>query len=112
MSIINSQTDILSNMSIIILVIYLTLFNIQTLSTNFIIMDNLYPMLTSYLISGIMTILIEILFIILFPGLKVNAILLAQLLVLVAYNAWKWPIEVAKSQNKTIKSFLLDCLPI
>jgi hypothetical protein len=110
LELINSQTGILKTNSIIILAFYLLIFNFQSVSTNFIIMDNRYPMLAAYLITGFTTIISEIIFINFIPELGINSILLAQIIVLLAYNAWKWPAEVAKSQSKSLNQFIWDVI--
>jgi O-antigen/teichoic acid export membrane protein len=110
LSLIGSQTIMLPNIQMSILAIYVIIFNSQTLFTNFIIMDNKYPMVNAYIVSGIITILLQIIFANIFFQYGIVSIISVQLIVLLAYNSWKWPSYVAKSQNIKFNTMVLDCI--
>ena len=73
-------------------------------------MDNLFPMVKAYFFSGIMTILMGITSILLFPKFGLWNILLSQTLVLICYNAWKWPKYLSKIYDKSFCKFIKDAI--
>lgn len=97
LEVINSKTGLLKSFEIVMLATYVYLFNFQLQFTNFIIMDNKYPMLTSYIVTALTTIILSIIFANIFNEIGVAALIFAQLCSLSMFNLWYWPQYVFKS---------------
>lgn len=91
LKLVNSQSSLIDFNEIILLGIYVYLFNFQLQFTNFIIMDNKYPMLSSYIITACLTIILLIIFANEFTMWGVNSLISAQILALSIFNLWYWP---------------------
>ena len=105
-----SNAFLIDYSQLILLGSYSLLFNFQLVSSNYIIMDNKFPMVKSYVISGIVTIVLQLLLSFLFPQFGLWNILIIQFSILIIYNAWKWPGYVSEQNNIRISTFYIDSI--
>ena len=112
LGLINSNTSILPLSSILLLSLYVYLFNFQLVCINFIIVYNEFPMIKSYLITALSMITLITLLSVFFKTYGVNLIFISQLIPLIAYNLWKWPLYISRKMNISIKKFYLNCILI
>ncbi|GAB1475507.1 hypothetical protein MASR2M70_03390 [Bacillota bacterium] len=95
----------------IILMIFTYFFSYQQICCSYIIAGNKMPMYKSYIITGVITIFVEIGLTYLFkPYLGIMTILLPQLLTQLAYNAWHWPTYVSREHGKSLIDLHLDSI--
>ena len=97
--IIGADYRLLSLIPLLIIIIYRFLYNIQILFTNFLSTKNLIPHHKSFLISAIITILIQIV-LLKFIDNRLIYLLLPLLLVQLIHNNWYWIWYVIKDIKK------------
>ncbi|WP_068546651.1 O-unit flippase-like protein [Thalassotalea crassostreae] len=104
-----SQTTMLNTWDIILGLIYTSLYSFQLLCVNYIILGNEYPMVKAYILNALLLPILIFLesFCI---EISVTVILLNQIAILLLYNGWKWPIKVAKLNQKSLGQLLIDVL--
>lgn len=112
LKLIKSQTLLISNENLFFLFVYLLIFNFQTICTNYIIMENKYPMLKSYIVTGLITVLVSVILSSKFRTNGIGVVIITQLCVLLLYNSWKWPKEVANSHGKSMLDLIKDCFNV
>lgn len=110
LGIIGSQSKLLPIEQTILLVMYVTIFNFQILCSNYIVADNRMPMFKAYIYSGVITVIGEVLFAKIFFQYGSWTIISTQFVVLLAYNAWKWPIYIARQQGISVIKMFGDSL--
>ena len=107
LALINSNSLFLGVKEMGIIACIVLIYNFQLVCVNYIVMDNIYPMLKGYVFSAI-SVPLSIIIMSNIIEIKIIDILLIQLLVICIYNFWKWPIYVAKNSGKSISSFIID----
>jgi len=109
---IRSNSLLLGTNMLIIYSIYILLFNYQTICSNYIVMDNRFPMLKAYVITGLFLILIELLLSIFYINFGLYNILVTQLLLLILYNGWKWPSKIASENEQSTIRMIADSISL
>ncbi|WP_049437065.1 O-unit flippase-like protein [Staphylococcus hominis] len=97
--IIGADYRLLSLIPLLIIIIYRFLYNIQILFTNFLSTKNLIPHHKSFLMSAIITVLVQLV-LLKFVDNKLIYLLLPLLLVQLLYNNWYWVWYVIKDIKK------------
>lgn len=97
--IIGADYKLLSLLPLLIIIIYRFLYNIQMLFTNFLSTKNLIPHHKSFLVSAIITVLLQLV-LLEFVDNKLIYLLLPLLLVQLLYNNWYWIWYVIKDIKK------------
>ena len=105
LDLINSKTDLLPKTMIIVLLVVYFLESNHVLSAQMLLTKNEVPFAKASIITGIATILL------LFLGLKYTyfgiwSMFLAPGIADIVYQNWKWPFEVWKELNISIRDFL------
>ncbi|MDO6639188.1 O-unit flippase-like protein [Shewanella sp. 5_MG-2023] len=100
-SIFESKTQLLPFHFLCILFVYYIIFNFQLLCVNYLIINNRFDMLFAYILSGFLYIVLMFLYNYFFE-VELIFIILVQLLILISYNAWKWPYVVVKDSGLTL----------
>ena len=75
-------------------------------------MENKYPMLKSYIVTGLITVLVSVILSSKFRTNGIGVVIITQLCVLLLYNSWKWPKEVANSHGKSMLDLIKDCFNV
>ncbi|MFH5881253.1 O-unit flippase-like protein [Liberiplasma polymorphum] len=113
LSIINSNTYLVSRINLLILLIFVYIFSFHQICSSYIIADNKIPMFGSYLLTGIATVLISFLLARFFPNqFNLTALLSIQLGMQIIYNAWKWPKYVANMNNQSIVTMYISSFTV
>ncbi|OAI88724.1 hypothetical protein AYO36_00880 [Exiguobacterium sp. KKBO11] len=100
---INSKTSLLNTFQILLITIYYFLFNTQLYFINYIIIDNKFPMILPYFLSGVFTVMLQYVTSLQLTSWGVTTIILSQIISISLYNLWKWPIMIVKENNITLK---------
>lgn len=79
---------------ILILGTYMFLFKYYSIYTSYISNSNRLPYVKAFLISAVSSVLLAVSFQYLVPDLGIYGLILAQIIVLLCYNGWKWPLMV------------------
>lgn len=104
---IGSKTQLLDIKLLSFMFLYLFLeFNHGTLFSTFMTTKNEIPFVKPSLISGIFIICLSIIFVKTFK-LGIVGLMLSQCLVQLSYNNWKWPYEVLKEMNMSVKELFI-----
>ncbi|CAK6476269.1 hypothetical protein BFRIG_03673 [Peribacillus frigoritolerans] len=104
MSVIGSNTVLLPNVQILLIILYFWILANHQRSTSFIALSNQQPFVKAYSISCIVSLLIGI--ISLYFTHNIYGIIIPNLFVQCAYNAWKWPLESYKLVNLKFSEIL------
>lgn len=104
----NSNTSFVDTYSMLIMLMYVLVFNYQLVNSNFIIMDNEFPMLIPYVITAIS--FCALAYISLMYISNIFTLVLIQLLCQLSYNAWKWPSYVSKGYKSDLLVFFKKTL--
>lgn len=99
LSIIGADYKLLSLLPLLIIILYRFLYNIQMLFTNFLATKNLIPHHKSFLVSAIITVLLQLI-LLEFVDNKLIYLLLPLILVQLLYNNWYWIWYVVKDIKK------------
>lgn len=99
LSIIGANYKLLNLLPLLVIIIYRFLYNIQMLFTNFLATKNLIPHHKSFLVSAIITVLLQLV-LLEFVDNKLIYLLLPLLLVQLLYNNWYWIWYVIKDIKK------------
>lgn len=95
LNIINSNVSLLSWEYLLIIMVYMFLYNNQSVFGTFIATKNKLPHYRAFFISSLLVIITQLLLMTLFKPTLWN-LLMPILLIQLAYNNWKWPHEVLK----------------
>lgn len=79
---------------ILILGTYMFLFKHYSIYTSYISNSNRLPYVKAFLISAVCSVLLAVSFQYLVPDLGIYGLIMAQIIVLLCYNGWKWPLMV------------------
>lgn len=104
---IGSETSLLNTPQILLISIYFFIFNTQLYCINYIIIDNKFPMIRSYIITGLSIVICQYFLAINFKVFGVTPIIVSQIVILLLYNFWKWPTVILNEHNLKIKSIFL-----
>lgn len=107
LEIFKSNTKILPWSSLCILSLYILVFNFQLVCVNYIIIDNAFPMVRSYFVTSITMVICAWTLSFFFNSYGVNLILLSQLILLLSYNSWKWPLYISRKMNISLSEFII-----
>ena len=99
LSIIGANYKLLNLLPLLVIIIYRFLYNIQMLFTNFLATKNLIPHHKSFLVSAIITVLLQLV-LLEFVDNKLIYLLLPLILVQLLYNNWYWIWYVVKDIKK------------
>lgn len=108
LAIISSNSFLLETNMLLLYIVYVLLFNYQTICSNFLVMDNRFFMLRPYVAFGLIQIMFELLLSIYFLKFGLYNILLTQLIILLLYNGWKWPSIIAKENDQKFLVMIVD----
>jgi O-antigen/teichoic acid export membrane protein len=106
LSLIGSKTLFLSQGLLSIYLILMIIESIFSSSGSMLLTKNIVPFFKASIFSGIAIVLIMILFFE-FTKLGILSMLLAPLIVDIAYQAWKWPFEIKKDLKIKIKDLFV-----
>lgn len=104
LKILGADYRLFSLIPMIIIMLYRFLYNNQMLFTNFLSTKNLIPHHKSFLVSAIITVIIQVL-ILQFYSSKLIWLILPLLLIQLAFNNWYWIMYVIKDIKKDKKEF-------
>jgi O-antigen/teichoic acid export membrane protein len=108
---IGSNSSVLPIKESIILTLFVYVFANHQICSSYIIAGNKMPMYKAYIITGLLTVISEIVFTNLYGSfLNIMTILLPQLILQLAYNAWRWPAYIAKVHEKKQIDLYIDSL--
>lgn len=93
LNLVKSQTQLLATLPLIGITIFSLLDGHQIIATNILLASNKVPFLKSSLITGIVSILMIIIFLYIFK-LGIWALILGPGIVQILYQDWKWPLSV------------------
>ncbi len=97
---IGSNSSVLPTAECVILMLFVLIFANQQICCSYIIAGNEMPMYKAYILTGVLTIIAEIISSI-FYGKYIGwwTILISQLVLQLVYNGWRWPLYVAHKHN-------------
>lgn len=104
LDLINSETNLLPVYISIILLFENLLINNHTLSGAYIATGNKIPMYKSYVMTSVLTITLQLIFVN-YTTLGVVGVILSGLIANVLFNNWYWPMVSSKELNLTIKEY-------
>ena len=93
LNLVKSQTQLLATLPLIGITIFSLLDGHQIIATNILLASNKVPFLKSSLITGIVSILMIIIFLYIFK-LGIWALILGPGIIQILYQDWKWPLSV------------------
>jgi hypothetical protein len=89
----------------IIVLVYMCMYQIYHLCASYISTYNIIPYNKAFIISSIVSVLLSYVFA-KFTNIGIWSIILAPIIVTIAYNLWKWPIYVLKYTKFSLHDFL------
>lgn len=105
----SSDVKLLETKYILVMVLFSLFYNYQLLCVNYIIMDNRFPMLISYIISAVVF-CITSWSMLTFNMITLYELILLQIVVLLCFNAWMWPKCVARQERVGMFEFFIFSL--
>lgn len=97
----NSNVELLSWQYMLVIMIYIFLYNNHTIFSTLIATKNILPHYKAFIISSIIVIVLQVTFLNLLPILW--SLILPILIVQLTYNNWKWPLAALKDLGYKVK---------
>lgn len=111
LSFIGSNSSILPLKESIVLAMFVYVFAYQQVCCSYIIAGNEMPMYIPYIVTGLLTVIVELVISIsLGHVFQIWTILLPQILLQFAYNAWKWPSYVSNQHKRKLVDLYIDSI--
>ncbi|MDD2375983.1 MAG: O-unit flippase-like protein [Clostridia bacterium] len=104
LNLIHSNTKILPLSYLLILLFYQFILVNHQRATNFISVGNEQPYVKAYILSSLVSLILDLICFML--GFGLQGFMIVNLLVQLSYNAWKWPQEALKVTNLTLSNII------